>query len=221
MPAGWHLYVHQELPDRLSLAGVLFGNAGIRLRTPEAYPVHASVIAWGQCYSVDRIPERAVGTDRVTGFLMRWVMGNWRRVRFFNRYLFGTWIPRFQLDLFPAIRCAAHVMIVAPAVPSSADDFVQAGGVMQALWLRCEKLGLRLQPAMTPLIFSWYVRAGEPFTRDARSWKDAIRMHSNLQQRWGEERLGKTVFWARIGYGKPAIFRSLRFSLAALLSQRS
>ncbi|MEC5387234.1 molybdopterin biosynthesis protein MoeY [Uliginosibacterium sp. H3] len=219
MPEGWQLCFHEGFAERVSLAGVLFRNAGIRLRTPEAYPVHASIIDWRQRYSEDRIPEQAVGTDRMTGLLMRWVMGSWQRVRFFNRYLLGTWLPRIQLDLVPALRCAAHIMIVAPSRPSTPDDFVQAGAVLQSLWLRCEQQGIRLQPAMTPLIFSWYVQIAEPFTHDARSWREAKEMSEGLKRRWGSDRLGRTVFWARIGYGAPAQARSLRKALASLISR--
>jgi len=37
---------------------------------------------------------------------MRWVLGSWDRVQFFNKFLAGTFVPRVQLDLLPALGAA-------------------------------------------------------------------------------------------------------------------
>jgi hypothetical protein len=154
------------------MARLLWRNAGLRLTCPEAYPVHKEVIDWGRFYSRDRIPERAVGVDPVTGRLMRWVMGRWSRVRFFNRFLGGTIAPRLQLDYLPALACSAHVLMLAERPVLSLEDHVGAGVAMQRLWLTVTALGLQLQPQMTPLIFRWYTRAGQAF-RPTPAWDSA------------------------------------------------
>jgi hypothetical protein len=216
LPVGWSLDCYESITERAGLAGLLFRNAGIRLRTPEAYAVHKSVIEWGAKFSEDRIPEQAVGVDPMTGRLMRWVMRSWPRVRFFNRYLFGTWLPRIQLDLLPAIFCSAHVILRGPRPPVSMDDFVEAGAVIQRFWLTCAQNGIRLQPAMTPLIFAWYVAAGERFTADETCWRRACELTAQLSAKLGSEHLSTTVFWARIGYSRPVRSRSLRLPLLSL-----
>ncbi|MFX6461739.1 hypothetical protein ABTG33_19555, partial [Acinetobacter baumannii] len=75
-------------------------------------------------FSEDRIPEAAVGVDPLTGKLMRFVMASWSRVEFFNRWLFGTFAPRLQLDLIPGIACSAHAFMIAPTRPDRVDDYV-------------------------------------------------------------------------------------------------
>lgn len=154
--SGYSIQLFESFADRIRLARLLWDNAHIRLTCPEAYEVHKVVIEWGARFSQDRIPEQAIGVDPVTARLMRWVMQRWERLDFFNRYLFGTIMPRIQLDALPAIFCAAHLLIRAEKHPQTLIDFVHAGSVMQRVWLTCAANGLFLQPEMTPLIFKWY-----------------------------------------------------------------
>ena len=95
---------------------------------------------------------------------MRWAMQDWRRVEFLNTYLGGTLAPRIQLDFVPALACAAHFLVVANMHPARVDDYIAAGGAMQRFWLTGTRLGLHLQPEMTPLIFSMYAREGRRFS---------------------------------------------------------
>ena len=71
-----------------------------------------------------------------------------------NSYFAGAWMPRIQPDLVPALRCAAHFVIVADEVPETIDDYLNGGRALQRFWLTAAKLGLQFQPEMTPLIFS-------------------------------------------------------------------
>ncbi|MDB5816014.1 MAG: hypothetical protein JWN23_3131 [Rhodocyclales bacterium] len=216
LPAAWHIDWYPSTSQRFDLARLLFRNADIRLRTPEAYPVHKSVIEWGVKFSEDRIPEQAVGVDPMTARLMRWVMQSWPRVKFFNRYLFGTWIPRIQLDFLPAVFCSAHAILRAPRALVTVDDFVEAGGVIQRFWLTCARNDIQLQPAMTPLIFSWYVAAEERFTSDNACWEEARELAALLSKKLGPAHLPRAAFWARVGYSQPARSRSLRLPLKRL-----
>ncbi|MDQ8021867.1 MAG: nitroreductase family protein [Moraxellaceae bacterium] len=217
LPEGWQVRFMSPFRERLWMARLSFLNAGIRLRCPEAYPVHKSIIEWRARFSEDRIPEEAVGVDPMTARLMQWVMASWDRVSFFNRYLMGTLAPRIQLDLIPAIACSAHVQLVAPTPLRDIDDHVAAGVAVQRFWLACEKEGLRLQPNMTPLIFSWYVGANEAFTRSPEEWRAAQALRAQLANRLGEDALQHTAFLARIGFSRPARSRSLRLALARLM----
>jgi molybdopterin/thiamine biosynthesis adenylyltransferase len=198
-----------------NVARLMFDNSKLRLTLPEAYRVHQEVIQWNARFSEDRVPDQSIGLDPLTTRLMRWVMGSWRRVEFFNRYLAGTLIPRLQLDLVPGIACAAHFVILAREKPATIDDYVNAGRAVQRFWLTATRLGLQLQPEMTPLIFSAYVREGEPFSETPGSWKTARQLSARLTRLVGDGEEA-AVFMGRIGAGRAAESRSLRIPLDRL-----
>ena len=151
----------------------------------------------------------------MTTRLMRWVMRDWGRVRFFNRYLAGRSAPRIQLDLVPGIACAAHFLIIARAVPKTIDDFVAAGRAMQRFWLTATQVGLRLQPEMTPLIFATYVRQGRPFLR-CQGFGSGRRYSPVVRTTCGTD-AAVAVFMGRIGEGPEPLARSLRLPLDSLM----
>lgn len=205
----------EGLAKRLAAARFMSDNAKLRLTLPEAYQVHREVIEWNARYSEDRVPDQAVGLDPLTTRLMRWVMGSWRRVEFFNRYLAGTLMPRLQLDLVPGIACAAHFVILAREKPAAIDDYVNAGRAVQRFWLTTTRLGLQLQPEMTPLIFAAYVREGKRFSAVPGSWEKARRLSARLAGLIGDGE-ETAVFMGRIGAGRAAQARSLRIPLERL-----
>lgn len=215
---GYSVCFFESPRERRRIARLLWSNAHIRLTCPEAFRVHRDVIEWGARYSADRIPDQAVGVDPLTARLMRWVMGSWERVQFFNRFLFGTVAPRIQLDVLPAILCAAHVLVRADRAPVSMTDYVQAGIAMQRLWLTAEALDLRLQPQMTPLIFGWYARNRPEVSSAARVNAAVVQVDAALREVLGVNDEG--VFFCRVGSGRRAEARSLRLELAALMKSR-
>lgn len=202
---------------RRRMAQLLFVAAELRLTIPEAYEVHRSVIQWNSRYSEDRVPDQAIGLDPLTTRLMAWVMQNWRRVEFFNKYLAGTWAPRIQLDLLPALFCAAHYVLVAREPPRSLEDYVNAGTAMQRFWLTATQLKLQMQPEMTPLIFSAYARSEKQFSKVPDALERAKRIAAQLAAIIGEANARNAVFMGRIGAGSPARSRSLRLPLESLL----
>lgn len=203
---------------RLELARLLFANAKLRLTMPEAYQVHKAIIEWNATYSEDRVPDQALGADPVTTRLMRFVMHDWGRVRFFNRFLAGTWIPRITMDFLPGIACGAHYALCLHRAPATVDDYVAAGRAVQRFWLAATRLGLVMQPEMTPLIFRNYVRSGTDFTRVEAIRDGARRLQGRLDRVLGAD--GRDAFWmGRIGHGRPAAARSTRLPLERLLVQ--
>ena len=207
---------------RLRVARLLFANAKLRLTLRETFEIHRSVIQWGARFSTDRIPDEAVGLDPVATRLMRWAMVDWRRVAFLNRYLGGTILPRVQLDLMPALACAAHAVVIAPATPRSIDDFVAAGRAIQRFWLTATKLGLQHQPSYTPLVFAAYARQGRRFSAETRAPEAAKWIKSALDTLVGDPVAAERVIWmGRLGAGRPAKARSLRLSLQTLLQPPS
>ena len=203
--------------ERMSVAGLLWDSAKIRLTCPEAYPVHKDIIEWGARYSKDRVPEQAVGVDPATACLMKWVMQSWGRVAFFNRYLLGTVAPRIQLDLLPALCCAAHLLVRPRRSPAQLADWVQLGIAVQRIWLTATQLGLHLQPQMTPVIFRWYARAGRHFSTDLTLFEKAIKLSANFERIVHAMSKDDFGFFARVGVSKVPHSRSIRQDLGILM----
>ncbi|MFZ5508655.1 MAG: ThiF family adenylyltransferase [Pseudomonadota bacterium] len=200
-----------------TMARLLWMNGKLRLTMPEAYRVHRDVIQRNAQFSEDRIPDRSVGLDPLTTRLMHWVMGSWARVAFFNKFLGGTILPRIELDLWPALACGAHFLIVPQHEPQDIDDFIAAGGAVQRFWLTATRLGLQLQPEITPLIFARYARERIPLTRDAALAREALALAQRLDRLAGEQTVRKAVFMGRLGWGRRARARSLRLPLSKLI----
>ena len=196
---------------------MLWDNARIRLTCPEAYPVHKEIIEWNVRYSKDRIPEQAVGVDPVTAKLMRWVLHSWQRVDFFNRFLFGTIAPRIQLDYIPALCCAAHLLLLPEKPPEKLEDHVRAGIAMQRLWLTAAKLGLFLQPEMTPVIFRWYQRAEKRFSAVDKIDQAASVLASDFERVALAKPSDAFAFFCRVGNANAPTSRSIRKDLQALM----
>lgn len=203
--------------NRFRAARLMFNNARLRLTIPEAYEVHRSSIAWNARFSEDRVPDQALGLDQMTLRLMRWVMQSWKRVEFFNAFLAGTWAPRIQMDLIPGMACAAHFVILADREPETIDDYVNAGRAVQRFWLTATKLGLQLQPEMTPLIFGKYARQSTEFSKVCSAQAQATRLLVQLEAILGKDRASRATFLARIGAGPAPAARSLRMPLGKLL----
>ncbi len=207
----------EGLSGRLQAARLMFSNAGLRLTMPEAYQVHRDIIQWNARYSEDKIPDQALGADPLTTRLMRWTLQSWKRVAFMNRYLAGTLMPRLQLDLIPGLACAGHFALVATHQPQTIDDYVAAGRAMQRFWLNATRLGLYIQPEMTPLIFHEYVSDDIRFSSatgmDERAKKVSLRLEGLL----GQENATNAVFMGRIGFSSTPLARSVRRPLAQLM----
>ncbi len=198
---------------RWAVARLMFNNAKLRLTLPEAYQVHRDIIQWNSRFSEDRVPDQALGLDSATLRLMHWVMQSWRRVDFFNTFLAGTLAPRIQMDLIPGIACAAHFIILAREAPKGVDNYIDAGRAVQRFWLTATKLGLQLQPEMTPLIFFRYARDGIQFSKAPQMFGEAQKVAKQLNQLVGEKNSSLAVFMGRIGAASAPEARSLRLSL--------
>lgn len=196
---GYQLVWFEGLAARWRLARLLWINAGIRLTLPEAHATHRDIIDWKRTHSRWGVPDAALGVDRLTRQLMRWALQDWRRVDALNRWAAGTVLPRLQMDLLPTLACSALVAIVRDTPPHTAADHLDAGRQMQRLWLGATALGLQHQPAITPLVFTRYLRDGVAFTRD-----DSIRRRTEAMARQAPALLGdlpltRTVWLGRLG----------------------
>ncbi|MEZ5502011.1 MAG: ThiF family adenylyltransferase [Halioglobus sp.] len=204
---------------RRDVARLLFHNAHIRLSTPEAYEVHRRNIEWGVQFSEDRIPEGALGIDLPTRKIMRWALRSWRRVKFLNSYLAGTWLPRLQMDVRTALGCAAHFVILANKPLAEIGDYLAGGRAVQRFWLEATRQGLQFQPEMTPVIFSRYVAQGRVFTSVASEQALAERLSADLGALVGDQgNPRQRVYMGRIGFGPTPRSRSVRPPLEKLLT---
>ncbi len=217
LPEGYTLNWYEGLAQRWRLARFMFDNAKVRLIVPEGYLVHSTIIEWNARYSEDRIPDQAVGVDPLTSRLMRWAMGSWARVEFFNRYLLGHLPPRIQLDFLPGLRCAAHFALSALSPLETVDGYIAAGRALQRFWLTATSLDLYVQPEMTPVIFTRYHRAGLRFTRQAQASGLVEGLDRRLQGLLAGQAIETLFFMGRVGAGAPPLARSLRRPLEQLL----
>lgn len=208
-------------------ARLRFGRLGamatrLRLRLPEAYPVHREAIDWRPGHSATGIPAGATGLWRMSLPVMRWGMGGWRRMALVNR-LGGAHSAAWQLDLLPALGSAAFFTVALPGDASRETQAVLcAGQGLMRLWLTAARLGLALQPGLAILAFAQHGETGAGFTSDpalrqeAERCAQALRMLTGL----GTERL---LFVARIGEprGAPPRQRSVRRPLSTLVSAQA
>ena len=202
---------------RTSMARLLFRSARLRLVTPEAYRVHRDVIEWDSRFSADKVPDQALGVNQATLNMMRFAMKSWPRVQFFNRFLAGTWLPRVQMDLIPALACGAHFALLARRPPLTIDDNIAAGRAMQRLWLTVTRLGLVMQPELTPLIFARFAREGRVFSSKPGAAEAAMDVCTGLAQVMGADTVECGCFIGRIGSAQAPQARSIRKDLKALL----
>ena len=207
---------------RWQAATLMFKNGKLRLTLPEAFATHSTVIEWNARFSNDKIPDQAVGLDFIATRLMQWTMKSWQRVSFLNTYFAGTLLPRIELDLLPGLFCAAHFALVAKEKPQTTLDYISAGRALQRFWLTATRLNLQIQPEMTPLIFSRYIREKFVFTRKADLVVYAEKLSNSFTELLGKsEEVERAVFLGRIGQGKPAYARSLRLSIEQLFTAHS
>lgn len=191
---------HENRAERWRQARINASATDIRLRLREAYDVHRRIIDWDANFSRTGVPAAAIGLGPGALPLMRWVMGSWGRVRFFNRFLMGTLLPRIELDLVPGLRCAAHFTItrVDPGGPWTPEETIQAGSALQRFWLNATRMGLVMQPALAAQCFAHYAFEGAPFTEDASVRGKAAELRSQLKEAVGHDVPG-IVFRGRIG----------------------
>lgn len=202
---------------RRRAAVLLFRSARLRLVTPEAYRVHRDVIEWHAQFSETKVPDAALGVDRLMLATMRFAMHSWERVRFFNRFLAGTWLPRLQMDLLPGLACAAHFVLEARQPPATVDDHVAGGRAVQRLWLTATQLGLMLQPELTPLVFARYAAQRRTFSVVPGTLEAAADVARRLTALAGPQAVSHGLFMGRIGHAPPPTARSVRLRVAALL----
>ena len=185
-------------PSRWRFAKLGARATDIRLRAPEALPVHQDIIDWDVNLSPTKIPAGALGLSWPTLRIMRWAIRSWTRMDLLNRFA-GTFLARLEMDYLPILSSAAAFTLRFPAdAPRSIDTLLQAGVHIQRFWLTAARLGLAMQPAMALLVFADYGQKDLPFTAVPALRVKAIRLADEFRRVFaaGTEDF---VFMGRIG----------------------
>ena len=212
---------HESIGSRLRLAWLGALATDIRLRAPEAYEIHRSMLDFQRNHSPDGIPSGALGLDRATILVMRWAMQKFRRLQILNR-LGGTWSVAAQLDLLTGAGSAAYFTMRLAGPPAAPEErigrLLRTGQHIQRFWLEASRLGLAMQPALAILAFAHYGETEIPFTSDAALRTKAKRLSAGFHRRLG---MGPAafIFLGRIGepYTRLPTSRSTRRRLSELL----
>ena len=219
---GLLLQWHETLGSRWQFARLCALATGIRLRIPEAFPIHQQAIDWTHPHSPNGIPAATAGLDRLSLRMMKWGMRDWSRMRLLNR-LGGVASAQLQLDYLPAIASAAFFTI---GLPRTNDDdrivaLLRAGQAIDRFWLTATRLGLAIQPELAVLAFAHYGATAANFTTATPMRERAKVLASALRTALGSG-YDELVFIGRIGRPKPRMpfVRSTRLTLDQLIENR-
>lgn len=211
----------ETLGERWRMARLNTVATEIRLSVREAFEVHQRMLDWKHKYSAEGVPVSAVGLDPLTLKTMKWVMEDWKRMHFMNRFLGGTITPRIELDILPGLLCAAHFAVVRKAMPSAEDEIpnlIRTGESIQRFWLTATQLGLVMQPSLGPLCFAYYGKHKIAFTSSAAMRNKAENLAIKLGYTCGVQNTDNVLLMGRLGVPKfhATIGRSIRRSLSSL-----
>jgi len=198
----------ESLSERWRAASLNTIATDIRLRIPETFETHKHAIDWQSDFSESAIPARAVGLDRLSLVLMRWLMsGDWKRLDLMNRFAGGTLLARIELDLLPGLACGAHFIICRTAPASSLEAQIHAGQALQRFWLAATAAGLVMQPSYATLLFALSAQNGLSFTADRRMLRKAAVLRERLAAIAGTN-LETIVLLGRLGTPRARRLRS-------------
>jgi len=215
LPSGFNIQWFEGFEQKLALAKLNFCNAKTRLTMKEAYTVHKEIIEWRAQFSETKIPEQALGVDWLTARMMQSMFKSWDRIKFANKYLAGTFLPRIQLDFIPSLRSSAHFALSVEQAAQTSEDYIAAGRAIQRFWLTCTKLGLGFQPEQTPVIFAKYLRNNVNFTQQQAVIENAKQGKSMFDELVNNPE--NVIFLGRIGRSEFPKSRSIRLPLNKLL----
>ena len=216
--AGKHYTIHwmESLLQRIQMTKLILQTTRIRLRIPEAYPVHKSIIEWNAQYSLDRIPDAALGPGRINLKIMRAVLISWERVQFLNSYIGAAWSTSLQLDGWTALSCGAHMVMLRDQKPQTDEDFIDIGKAVQRVWLTATQLDLWQQPEMTIPIFARYASENVSFTTLIDQRQEAATVRLKLGEIVDTD-TDRVVWVGRLGFGPAPTARALRLPLEKLI----
>ncbi|MCB1556619.1 MAG: hypothetical protein KDJ15_04810, partial [Alphaproteobacteria bacterium] len=196
----------ESFADKRKIADLMMRTTDIRLRLPETFPIHSTLIDWSGQDSADRIPAAAAGVNPLALKMMKWALGDQTRNEKLMKLPGSTASFMLELDLLPGLLCAGHfVMSFDPDKTPAPEvaDYIRAGQSMQRFWLTLSRYGMALQPWYIPVMFSRYVAEDIPFTTDEKLLAKAQLLRDRLCEGVlapRDLRLEDVFFTGRIGY---------------------
>ena len=206
--------------QKSAIGNLLFKADGIRFSIPEIFERDRNAVEWNSQLSEDRIPDGALGINPIAKSIMRWLASN-RKYDKLLSYVARSPLPRFEMDLLPAIFCAGHFIITAHNPLKTVDDYVAVGRCMQRFWLTATTLGIMLHPEFMPLCFSDYVLNNRYPSQIERLNKQVKLLFATFTKLVGEQTVAHAVFMGRIGKSSPPKARSVRLPLNKLIKSKS
>jgi molybdopterin/thiamine biosynthesis adenylyltransferase len=224
LQGGLQIDWHKTLGARWRFARLSALATDIRLRAPETFHVHQSIIDWNAPLSPRKIPAGALGLGRPTLRIMRWAMRDWGRTKMMNR-LAGTGSAAVEMDYVPILFSSAVFTLRFPnAGPGrrETDEILRAGICLQRFWLTATRLCLAMQPACAVLIFAHYGENEPTFTADESVQAKAKRLSQMFRRVLGAA-TADFVFMGRIGEPLPrmGVVRSVRRPVTELMTSLS
>lgn len=187
--------------QRLKLSLVNAAATAIRLRSKACHGVHQQVIDWNNRFSRTGMPAGALGLDPLAQRIMRFVLGDWRRMKVASRWLGATLYAGLEMDILPGLRSGGFAAIhqsLASADRLRPEDKIVLGERIMRFWLEATRRGLAMQPALAALFCD--AQADKPglepdLVRKAGQVADAYVDVTGLDP-------ASVVFQCRLGYGR-------------------
>jgi sulfur-carrier protein adenylyltransferase/sulfurtransferase len=223
LPQGIRPDWHDSALHRWRIARLCAAATAIRLRCPEAFPIHQRMIDWERAQSPTGIPARATGLARPTLPMMRWAMRRWERAAWLNR-IGGAAAAAWQLDYLPGLCSGAYFVIRrrpdGVGDVASAVEMLDLGRSLQRFWLTATRLRLAIQPVLAVLAFSHYGEHGVAFSSRSGLSRRAEALARSFRRTLGVVSTDEVVFIGRIGEPYPRLptHRSTRRPLDELLT---
>ena len=227
LPAEMEISWYSGLHDKLGIISVYMCATEIRLTIPETYKIHNEMMDWKHKRSATGIPVAATGLSGMTRLLMRWVIKSPSRMKFFNKYLMGTLMPKLELDFLPGVACSSHFAVSWKHPQKNAhtiEEYIEFGRSLQRFWLTLTKYDMVMQPEIAPLIFGFYGAKNIDFTSDQKMKKLSVTLAEKVMQFY-KKPVDQILFLGRVGFPKTAQdetkVRSVRKPLSELLISRT
>lgn len=210
----------ESFGERWRLAWVNAKATGIRLRSERCFRVHQEVIDWENRFSRTAMPAGALGMDPLGRKVMKFVMGDWRRMKLSSTLGAGLYAG-LEMDVIPSVWSGGFAVIRLPegeTTPTTPLGRLRIGEQVMRFWIEANRRGLSFQPSLAAVFCASQSRgedaeAGlEPHLRDR-----AVLVAQEYMRATGFDP-ADVVFQARLGVSraKADAPRSIRKLLADL-----
>jgi nitroreductase len=133
-----------------------------------------------------------------------WICRSWNVMRLLGRLGFARFIAHQDAQIYST--ASLYIAVIAPGVDRR--DFVQAGMMMERLWLTATMHGLSVHPITTTLFFGQRIESGEMEGLTERHWDILRRAYESLLRIFRVKKGECPVLLLRVGYAPPPRARS-------------